>query len=79
LAQNPNRLAFGFTENVNLQQKSDRNSVFLGRKAHIPNRLHIMVPYISFNVFLKIQILAQNLNGLAFGFTKKRKFVAKID
>jgi hypothetical protein len=69
LSQNPKGFTFGFTENANLRQ-NDRNSVFLGCKAHIPDQLHIRVPYISFYVFKKNQILAKNLKGLAFDFTK---------
>jgi hypothetical protein len=39
LAQNSKGLAFGFTKKTPLCKKTDRNSVFLGRKAHIPYRL----------------------------------------
>jgi hypothetical protein len=31
--------------------KTDRNSVFLYREAHIPDRLYIMVLYINFYMF----------------------------
>jgi hypothetical protein len=68
--------------------KTDRNSGFLVHEIHIPNRLYIMVRYISFYVFskfsnfglkskcvsLRFQILAQNPNVLAFDFTKKLQF-----
>jgi len=77
LAQNSKVLAFGFTEKGNFVAKTDWDSVFLGRDTHIPDWLYITVLYISFYRFKKIQILAQNPKVLAFGFTEKRKFVAK--
>jgi hypothetical protein len=61
-------LAFGFTEKLQFTSKTDQNSIFLGCKTHILDQLHIIVPHISFYGFLKNQILAQNSNGLAFGF-----------
>jgi hypothetical protein len=51
--------------------KTNRNFIFLGREAHIPDRLYIMVMYIIFFVFKKNQFLAQNLKMLAFGFMEK--------
>jgi hypothetical protein len=60
LAQNPKGLAHSLTEKLQFAAKIDRNSVFLGRKAQILNRLQIIVPYISFYEFKKFQILAQN-------------------
>jgi len=51
LAQNPKVLAFGFTEKRQFVAKTDRNSVFLGRDIHIPDRLYIMVLYINFYGF----------------------------
>jgi hypothetical protein len=50
-AQNLNGLAFSFTEKCQFTVKIDRNSVFLTRKAHILDRLHIIAPYISFYRF----------------------------
>jgi hypothetical protein len=50
-AQNPNVLAYGFSENHQLGAKSNRNSVFLGRDPHIVDRLYIMVLYMSFYEF----------------------------
>jgi hypothetical protein len=46
-------LAYGFSENYKFTEKTDRNSVFIGREPHILDRLHIMVTYISFYGFLK--------------------------
>jgi hypothetical protein len=51
LAQNPKGLAFEFIEERQFVVKTNRNSVFLGRKAHIPDRLHIMVLLIILYVF----------------------------
>jgi hypothetical protein len=79
LSQNPKGLAFDFIKKCRFATKIDRNSVFLGRKAQILNRLHIMVSYISFYGLKKNQILAQNPKVLAFGFTEKCYFVAKTD
>jgi hypothetical protein len=59
--------------------KTAQNIVFLAHKAQISNQLHIMVMYISLMGFKKFQISAQNRNGLAFSFTKKRQFVTKND
>jgi hypothetical protein len=50
-AQNPKVVTFGFTEKHHFAIKTDQNSIFLIRKAHIPDRLHIMVLYISFYGF----------------------------
>jgi hypothetical protein len=47
-AQNPKVLAFGFTKKRQFVAETDRNSVFLGREAHIPDWLYIMVLYINF-------------------------------
>jgi hypothetical protein len=51
MAQNPKGLAFGFIEKHQFVAKTDRNSVFHGRKAHISDWLHITVPYINFYRF----------------------------
>jgi hypothetical protein len=75
LSQNPKGLAFGFTEKHQFVAKTGWNSRFLGCKVKIPDRIHIIVPYIRFYNFKKK--LAQNLNGLTFGFTEKHQFVAK--
>jgi hypothetical protein len=72
-------LAFGFTEKRQFAAKTDRNSVFLDRKADILDRLHIVIPFVSFYSFKKIQILAQNPKGLGFSFTEKWQFAAKTD
>jgi hypothetical protein len=78
LAKNPKGLAFGFPEKFQFAAKTDLNSVFLGHKTHILDRLHIMVPYISFHKFFKIHISAENRKGLAFGFTEKHYFAEKL-
>jgi hypothetical protein len=39
LAQNPELLAFGFTEKRYFTAKTDRNTVFLDREANILDRL----------------------------------------
>jgi hypothetical protein len=53
-------------------RKIERNSKFLGRKAHILDQLHVMVHIKVFiGFFKKIKISAQNSKGLAFGFTQK--------
>jgi hypothetical protein len=69
LAPNPKR-AFGFTEKCSFAVKTDRTFIFLCCKAHIPDRLHVMAPYIIFMGFKKLQISAQNPKWPS-GFTKK--------
>jgi hypothetical protein len=59
LVQNSSVLAYGFTKNCQFAIKIDRNSVFLGHKACIPDWLYIMLPYMSFS-YLKKSIFAQN-------------------
>jgi hypothetical protein len=71
LSQNPNLLAFGFIVKYQFVAKTDRNSVFLDREAHIPDQLYIIVMYISFKGFKKNQILLQNPKVLAFNYTEK--------
>jgi hypothetical protein len=79
LAQNPKGLVFSFTEECQFVTKTDSNSVFVGRKAHTLDRLHIMPPHISFYGFKKNQVSAQNPKGLAFGLTEKILFAKKTD
>jgi hypothetical protein len=55
-----------------------RNSAFLIREAHILDRLYIMVLHISFYMFKKNQILAQNLKLLALSFTKNEILWQKL-
>jgi hypothetical protein len=55
LSQNPNLLAFSFIVKYRFVAKTDRNSVFLDREAHIPDQLYIIVMYISFKGFKKIR------------------------
>jgi hypothetical protein len=59
-AQNPNGLFFGINEKRLFVVKIDRKSLFLGRKIHILDWLHIMVLYISFYGLKK---LTQNSKG----------------
>jgi hypothetical protein len=68
LAQNPKVLAFAFTEKSRFLTKTDRNSIFHVQDSNIPDQLYIMVLYIIFTAFKKIQCLAQNPTVLAFGF-----------
>jgi hypothetical protein len=51
LDQNPKVLSFGFTEKHDFAAKTDWNSVFLGHKSQILDRLHVMVMHISFYEF----------------------------
>jgi hypothetical protein len=51
LTQNPNVLAFGFTEKYQFMAKTDRNSIFLVRDPHIIHQLYIMVMYTTFYGF----------------------------
>jgi hypothetical protein len=58
--------------------RTDRNSIFFYRKAHILDRLHIMVPYIGFTRFKKkFKFPLKIQKGLAFGFTKKTPICGK--
>jgi hypothetical protein len=59
-AQNPNGLFFAINEKRLFVVKIDRKSLFLGRKIHILDWLHIMVLYISFYGLKK---LTQNSKG----------------
>jgi hypothetical protein len=58
--QNPYMLAYGFTKNHQLAIKTDQNFIFRGRGPHILKRLYIMVSYMIFYEFEKIQIFTQN-------------------
>jgi hypothetical protein len=68
-------LVVGFTEKHQFEVETERNSVFLGREAHILVRLYLMVMYI----ILRNQILAQNAKVLSFSFMEKRQFLLKTD
>jgi hypothetical protein len=48
--------------------KTDRNSVFIGREAHIPDRLYIMVMYLKFYGFQKISNLGSKFKGVSLRF-----------
>jgi hypothetical protein len=50
-AQNPQLLAYDFTEIASLEAKTDWNSVLLGRDLHTQDWLYITVPYMSFYGF----------------------------
>jgi hypothetical protein len=71
-------LAYGFTENRQLAAKIDRNSVILGRDPHIPDRLCIMVLYMSFYGFSKFSNF-HSKSISAYSFTKNRQFAVKND
>jgi hypothetical protein len=58
--------------------KTNRNSIFLGRKAYFPDWLYIMVLYINYYGFKKNQILTQNPKVLALVFTKKESLWQKL-
>jgi hypothetical protein len=79
LAQISKLLAFEFIKKYQFVAKTNRNFVFHGCEAHILDQLYIIVMYISFNRFKKIQISARNTKVLAFGFTDKRQFVVKTE
>jgi hypothetical protein len=51
LAKNSKVLAFDSTEKCQFVTKTDRNTVFIGRGAHILDRLYIMVLYLKFYRF----------------------------
>jgi hypothetical protein len=51
LAKNPKLFAFDFTEKCRYVPKTDINSIFLIHDHNIPDRLYIMVLYISFYGF----------------------------
>jgi hypothetical protein len=72
-------LAYDFTENCQFGAKTDRNSIFLGRKPCIVNRLSITVLYFNFTGFKKFHIFARNTWVLAYGFTENCQFGAKTD
>jgi hypothetical protein len=75
---NPKCLAFDFTQKRYFAAKTNRNSVFLGRKVQMSDHLHIMVSYICFYGFKNIKISSQNPKGLAFAFTKKASLRQKL-
>jgi hypothetical protein len=54
-SQKPKVFAFDFTKKHQFLTKTDLNFVFLDSDAHIPDRLYIMVMYISFYGFKKIK------------------------
>jgi hypothetical protein len=60
LSQNPNLLAFGFIVKYQFVAKTDRNSIFLDREAHIPDQLYIIVMYISFKGLKKTDFASKS-------------------
>jgi hypothetical protein len=46
-----NGVGLQFHQKMPVCGKTDGNSIFLGRETHIPDRLYIMVIYISFDEF----------------------------
>jgi hypothetical protein len=64
-------LAFSFTEKYQFVAKTDRNSVFFGREAHISNRLHIMVLYINVYGFEKNSNFGLKSKGVCLQFYPK--------
>jgi hypothetical protein len=49
--KNHKPLAYGFSENRQILEKTDRNSIILGRKPYILDRLYIMTLHMSFYGF----------------------------
>jgi hypothetical protein len=54
LAQNPKMFAFSFTQKPQFTTKTDRKSIFFVCDPHIPDRLYLMVMYISFTDLKKL-------------------------
>jgi hypothetical protein len=69
----------GFTEKRLFVAKTAGKSILRSWKAHILASLGVMIQHISFRGFKKYQILSQNSNVLAFGFTQKCLFTAKTN
>jgi hypothetical protein len=66
-----NGVSFRFYRKTPCCGKIDWNSIFLSCEVHIPYWLYIMVYYMIFyGFFFKNQLLAQNVNMLAFCFTE---------
>jgi hypothetical protein len=72
-------LAFGFTEKRKFVAKTDRNSIFYGREAHIPCRLHIMVMYRKFYRFLKNLNFGSKSKVVSLLFTENASLRQKTD
>jgi hypothetical protein len=60
-------------------RETDQNSIFVGHKAHIPDQLHIMVPYISFCGFYFFFKFHLKIQRVSLRFYRKRQFVTKAD
>jgi hypothetical protein len=63
-------LDFDFTKKTSLCDKNWLKLHIFYREAYIPDRLYIIIMYISF-YWLKNQILTQNANVLTFLFYRK--------
>jgi hypothetical protein len=59
--------------------KTDRNSIYLGRGPYIPDRLYIMVMYLSFYRFLKNLKFGLKFKGVSLRYYRKHWFVPKTD
>jgi hypothetical protein len=77
--RNPKVLAYGSTKNCQFGEKTDRNSVFLGRDPRIVNRWSITVPYIHFYGFWKISHFCSKSKGVAYDYTENCQFRVKTD
>jgi hypothetical protein len=72
-------LAYDFTENHQFATKTERTSVFLGREPHIPDRLYIMVLYMSFYEFSYISNFRSKSIGVGLWFNRKSPVCDKND
>jgi hypothetical protein len=77
LTKNPKILACGFTEKCLFMTKTDRNSVFLSREVHIPDRLYIIVMCINFYEFLKNTNFGSKSKGVNLQFYGKSQVCDK--
>jgi hypothetical protein len=69
--------AYGFTENRQFAAKTDQNSEFLGRDPNIPNRLYIMVSYMSFYEFSKFSNFRLKFISVSLRFYRKSPVCGK--
>jgi hypothetical protein len=67
-AQIPLLLAYCFTEIRQFEVKTDHNSLFLGRHAHIMDRLYIIVMYMSFYGYRKYSNFCSKYVGVILWF-----------
>jgi hypothetical protein len=57
--------------------KIDQNSIFLGREAHIPEWVYIMVLYINFYEFLKNSNFGSKSKDVSLQFYRKTAVFGK--